>query len=124
LTTDGYWNDSTSSTFGLGGDDGDGHRGTLADIANYYYRTDLRTHLPNNVPASTSDPADWQHTVTFALSIGLKGTLEPTNPPPAGNAAIWPNPMQREDATRIDDLWHAAVNGHGKFVAASDPKAF
>src|SRR5690606_6200519 len=124
LTTDGYWNDSTSSTFGLGDDDGDGHSVTLADVANYYYRTDLRGGLANNVPPSTPDPATWQHMVTFGISIGLSGTLPITNPPPAKNAAIWPDPMDREDMERIDDLWHASVNGHGTFVSASNPSEF
>lgn len=124
LTTDGYWNDNTSSKFGLTDDDGDGHSVTLADIANYYYRTDLRANLTNNVPPSSPDPATWQHMVTFGISIGLSGTLTVTDPPPASNAAIWPNPMTAENETRIDDLWHAAVNGHGSFVPASNPTEF
>jgi type IV pilus assembly protein PilY1 len=32
--------------------------------------------------------------------------------------------LPAENATRIDDLWHAAVNGHGNFVVASDPVSF
>ena len=122
LTTDGFWNDSTALT--MGDSDGDGHSVTLADVANYYYVTDLRTNLNNKVPVSPSDPATWQHMVTFSVSIGLSGTLPITDPPPAKNAAIWPDPMDAEDEERIDDLWHAAVNTNGEFVTANDPAAF
>lgn len=122
LTTDGYWNDDGSGTT-TGDQDGDGHSVTLADIAMRYYNADLRD-LTNNVRTTTSDPANWQHMVTFSISIGLSGTLPITDPPPASNAAIWPDPMDAEDEERIDDLWHAAVNGHGKFVAANNPTQF
>lgn len=124
LTTDGYWNDEADVTFGLADEDGDGHQVTLADIAAHYYQTDLRGDLDNNVPESSSDRADWQHMVTFGISIGLHGTLAVTNPPPASNAAIWPDPMDAENAERIDDLWHAAVNGHGSFIAAANAEDF
>ena len=124
LTTDGYWNDSSTSTFGMGDEDLDGHSVTLADVAYNYYKNDLRGDLVNNVPPSTEDPATWQHMVTFSLSIGLQGSLAITDPPPAPNDASWPDPMDKEDKERIDDLWHAAVNGHGTFVAASNPTEF
>ena len=45
LTTDGYWNDSTTNKFGMGDEDKDGHSVTLADIAMHYYQTDLRDDL-------------------------------------------------------------------------------
>jgi len=122
LTTDGYWNDSNPS--GIGDSDGDGRSPTLADVAHYYYQNDLRGNLLNNVPTSNADPANWQHMVTFGLSIGLRGNMTVTDPPPAPNSPLWTNPMDREDADRIDDLWHAAVNSRGRFVAASDPQAF
>ena len=124
LTTDGYWNDSTWSKFGLGDEDGDKNQVTLADIAHYYYNTDLRKDLDNLVPTSAADDAEWQHMVTFGLSIGLNGNMTVTNPPPAPNSSKWTNPMDSEDEDRIDDLWHAAVNGHGTFVAASNPTEF
>lgn len=99
---------------------------TLADIANYYWKRDLRT-LDNNVPISAADPAFWQHMTTFGLAIGQSGILSPdaddltqvTN-----GSKSWPDPIPTENASRIDDLWHAAVNGHGKFVAATDPTKF
>ena len=122
LTTDGYWNDSGAGTITTD-EDGDGHSPTLADVAMHYYKTDLR-NLTNNVPTSTKDSANWQHMSTFSVSIGLKGNMTITDPPPASNSSSWTNPMDAEDEDRIDDLWHAAVNGHGEFVAASNPTEF
>lgn len=122
LTTDGYWNDNNAGTT-TGDQDGDGHSVTLADVAMRYYRTDLR-NLTNNVPTSTKDSANWQHMSTFSVSIGLKGNMTITDPPPASNSPLWTDPMDAEDQDRIDDLWHAAVNGHGEFVAASNPTEF
>lgn len=124
LTTDGYWNDGEDEKFGLVDEDGDGHSVTLADVAAHYYDTDLRGDLDDHVPGSASDTADWQHMVTFGVSIGLGGTLPITDPPPASDATIWPDPMDDENAERIDDLWHAAVNGHGKFIAAANADQF
>ena len=81
----------------------------------------------NIVPSSATDPAFWQHMVTFGISIGLQGTLDvaATNARvSAGQSVAWPNPMDGEDLDRIDDLFHASVNGHGTFVAASNPGEF
>jgi type IV pilus assembly protein PilY1 len=36
----------------------------------------------------------------------------------------WGDPIDTKDADRIDDLWHASVNGHGNFVAAKNPGEF
>lgn len=146
LTTDGYWNsnsgfdstairkysDNTTAGDGSGNVDmgtgypfqdsnrGDGYSQTLADVAYYYWKNDLRPDMDAPVRSSTDDPADWQHMVTFGVSIGQQGTLNPNNPKPA----VWPDPTRREDATRIDDLWHASVNGHGQFVVASNTEKF
>src|SRR5207342_1730175 len=83
--------------------------------------------LDNNVPKTDADPAFWQHMVTFGVSIGLKGRLDPA----AGDLTSitngskrWGDPTDAEDADRIDDLWHASVNGHGSFVTARDPQEF
>ena len=86
LTTDGYWNSDSGYTAVGNADvktnkdvDGnapqypDTYTDTLADVAYQYWRTDLRTTMANNVLTSTSDPADWQHMVTFGVSIGLRG---------------------------------------------------
>jgi type IV pilus assembly protein PilY1 len=99
---------------------------TLADVAMRYWKRDLRTTLENNVPKSFADKAFWQHMVTFGVSIGLQGNLNPkTDLGGLTNGSLsWPNPNDAEDADRIDDLWHASVNGHGNFVAASNPTEF
>lgn len=94
---------------------------TLADIAMYYWKRDLRPDLPNTVP---SNPAFWQHMVTFGISIGLRGTMDvdSTKERVKNNLAVaWPNPNDNEDSERIDDLFHAAVNGRGAFVSAGNP---
>ncbi|MFT4257215.1 MAG: PilC/PilY family type IV pilus protein [Pseudoxanthomonas sp.] len=168
LTTDGFWNDSYSnSTIGnsdnadgttwtsssgtkLGYTAADPYKGglasdstsTLADVANYYWKNDLRTDLANNVPTSstlssnsTPDLAFWQHMVTFTIGLGLSGTVnedsvyEVLNQGYAtytsGTSTVtgWPTPTSNSTTT-IDDLLHAAVNGHGTYVAANDPDSF
>jgi type IV pilus assembly protein PilY1 len=142
LTTDGYWNGTGSSVGNADNSAGsaitgpkgasyqytpaspyrDGYSNTLADVAMYYWKTDLRT-LTNNVPTTDADPAFWQHMVTFGISIGLKTSKGwssvgdvPANP-------AWPEPGD-DKAANIDDLLHAAVNGRGAFVSASNPKEF
>ncbi|WP_156924813.1 PilC/PilY family type IV pilus protein [Pseudoxanthomonas sp. J35] len=148
LTTDGYWNDNTNYTAVNEQDNnagptitGPGNQSytyaavapyassdsnTLADVAMRYWKNDLRTDLPNQVPTTSSNPAFWQHMVTFGISIGLKGEVDPNGPRPGtpGGPARWPNPNDAEDLHRIDDLYHAAVNGRGTFLAASNPDEF
>ena len=148
LTTDGYWNNFSGYT-NVGEQDntagsaitnevGDSYTytavapyrsadsNTLADVAMRYWKSDLRSDLKNVVPTSTNNPAFWQHMVTFGISIGLQGNIKPTDPLPglAGGAAGWPNPNDAENEDRIDDLYHAAVNGRGEFLAASKPEEF
>lgn len=146
LTTDGYWNsnqaDSSGARSNNDGNNGstitgpngasyrylaewpyeDSRSGTLADVAMYYWKNDLRagaSGLKNDVPTSAGNPAFWQHMTTFGISIGLEGSL-PTDTLPAS----WTNPTDDEDDHRIDDLWHAAVNSRGKFIVASDADTF
>ncbi len=151
LTTDGFWNsgnpgttygnsDATADTtaeqktrpdgapylYPAGLPFADSWSDTLADIAMHYWKTDLRTDLDNIVPVSASNPGFWQHMVTFGISIGLKGTLDPKTDLAdlISGAKTWPNPMDGEDLDRIDDLFHASVNGRGSFVAAGNPDEF
>lgn len=153
LTTDGYWNDidtptvhkidgsnignqdnvnSGYSTRAIGAWDGNvsGASNTLADVAMYYYKTDLRPDMPNAVPTTDKDKAEHQHMVTFTLGLGLDGTLDyvPNYETAttgdfadikAGNKT-WPKPEANEP-TALDDLWHAAVNGRGTYFSAKDP---
>ncbi|WP_447940291.1 pilus assembly protein [Pseudoxanthomonas mexicana] len=99
---------------------------TLADVAMRYWKNDLRTDLPNNVRTSSANPAFWQHMVTFAISIGAAGTLNPEADLPAltSGGLSWPNPSANLTPETIDDLWHASVNGRGSFVLANDPNEF
>lgn len=102
---------------------------TLADVAMYYWKHDLVPGLENNVPSSAADPAFWQHMVTFGVSIGADGTLNPTTDLPAlvNGSKKWPKPTFSSgggDATDIDDLWHATVNSRGSFVVATNAQAF
>jgi type IV pilus assembly protein PilY1 len=117
---------------------------TLADVAMYYYKNDLRTSgafARNNVPVSGKYIAPHQHMVTFTMGLGLDGLMtyrddyETTN---AGDffkiktgatnclwttgTCNWPIPVE-DTPTAIDDLWHAAVNGRGKYFSARAPIA-
>jgi type IV pilus assembly protein PilY1 len=150
LTTDGYWNDYSryGSNERVGNQDGsagstitgpnnddytyspsrpytDSVSNSLADVAMYYWKNDLSS-LSNIVPTTVANPAFWQHMVTFGISIGLRGTLDPDSDlPKLRNGTLdWPDPTDSENAERIDDLWHAAVNGHGTFLSASNPTDF
>lgn len=148
LTTDGYWNDSPDLSH-IGNSDNtngpvhdsalpnrsdggytaarpyrDDHSNTLADIAMHYWKNDLRADLDNNVPGVTGD-AFWQHMVTFGLSIGVQGSLDPNSDLPSltSGARSWPDPTTN-DRHKIDDLWHATVNSRGAFTAARNPDEF
>lgn len=131
LTTDGYWSDALALPL-IGNSDGtearpyrDTHSNTLADIAMHYYKRDLRTGIADNVPTSARDSANWQHMVTFGLSLGVSGTLDPATDLPdlTSGTKSWPNPALSSPA-KLDDLWHATLNGRGAFVNASDPQQF
>ncbi len=146
LTTDGYWNGpGGSSTFAaayrVGNADGtnslpnytasrpymDGVEDSLADVAMHFWKNDLRPSVPNNISATSNNPATWQHMVTFGVSIGLQGTVPPTAATLAeirAGTMNWSNPITNGAGPRIDDLWHAAVNSRGEFVVASDAQAF
>lgn len=149
LTTDGFWNNFSnyptpvneqdavagtaianpiggSYTYMPGSPYVSAYSNTLADVAMRYWKEDLRPTLPNVVPTSAQDPGFWQHMVTFGISIGLRGSLDPAVDLPSLEAGTlsWPNPNDAEDADRIDDLWHAAVNSRGEFIAAGNPDEF
>lgn len=143
---------------------------TLADVAAYYYATDLRTTalgnctgpiIPpatvatdlcaNTVPTTTEDTADWQHMVSFTLGLGVRGRMVfspsyltdttgdytyikgPNSVQATGSTCSWRDvltvtngscnwPVPGADKPEnSDDLWHAAVNGHGTYFSATDP---
>ena len=170
LTTDGYWTDPVAAygpykennTTEVGDQDGVAgtarpyydalaKSNTLADVAQYYYKTDLRpvsgslggltpdnTRVDvstNNVPSAGSDSASWQHMTTFTLGLGVPGTLVNYNEDYLTGASSdynailqgsknWPDPTcgtNTCDKAKLDDLWHAAVNGRGQYLSASNP---
>jgi type IV pilus assembly protein PilY1 len=161
LMTDGYWsggsaneartapirenNDGTGGPT-IAGPDGesftykaispfaDDYENTLADVAMYYWKNDLRPDLDNKVPTSTIDPAFWQHVVTYGVGLGVSGSVNADaawNAITSGASINWPytDPEQTNCsgmlcAARLDDLLHASINGRGGFFSASDPESF
>lgn len=134
MMTDGYYNDTTSpNVANADGDNGapfaDTYWNTLADVAMYYYENDLANNLANKVKEiSTYDNATWQHMSTYSVAFGVTGTLNPDLYPASNNFKnavgaypVWPNPTL-DSPQKIDDLWHASVNGRGSFLSAGDPQ--
>jgi type IV pilus assembly protein PilY1 len=79
-----------------------------------YWVTDLRPSMDNNVPVSQEDPATWQHMDTYG--IALTAGTSTTQP------SAWQDPTSYANLggpVAIDDLWHAALSGHGQFMLAT-----
>ncbi len=110
---------------------------TLADVAMKYWKNDIQTGMVNDVPVNSQDGAFWQHMVTFTVGLGVVPTLvekymqnHPTVSEQAAQQTVfqqiqngttqWPDPFS-SNAAKIDDLWHAAVDGHGTFASARNP---
>lgn len=121
-----------------------GSSDSLSDVAMYYYKTDLRTSelgncagalgadiCANDVGTVGEDNANWQHMSTYTLSLGVSGTLKYDPDYLTQNSGDyrdvvtgsknWPVPSSDAGAVNIDDLWHAAVNGRGRYFSATDP---
>ncbi len=127
----------------------DDHADTLADVAMYYYKRDL-SPLPNKVPAPAIFPGESkddnpaQHLVTYTVAFGLSGHIPiidstPCYPgnredsveaqrwpeictnPDTDQGSGWPEPIKNKDT--IDDMLHAAWNGRGQFLSATNPQA-
>jgi len=115
----GFDGDSTESVDG--GNYEDSYSVTLADVAMHYYETDL-SPLANRVPTQEDvDEADHQHLVNYTIGFGITGNLDPANDDPvAGGANFWPDPTDAQDEDRVDDLWHAAYNSRGQYLAAQN----
>ena len=90
------------------------------------------------------------HMTTYTLGLGVDGIMKydpryNRNPAPGtdfynlinrvatgcpwnnGNAYVWPSPATHDTSfttyqSRVDDLWHAAVNGRGKYFSAAEPE--
>ena len=143
LMSDGFWNggdpdisnadvdggdgntqfDGNAAQSNDGGNYADSYKETLADVAMYFYETDLRPLLDDEVPTqATIDEAAHQHLVTYTIAFGLKGTLDSATTDPLAVGFSWPEP-KANDLTTVDDMWHAAYNSRGKFLSAGDPQA-
>ena len=137
MMTDGYWNQSFSSVGNAdgavntdqingfdGGEFADNVSNTVADTAMYFYERDLNPDLENMVSISAKDTATHQHMVTYTISYGLAGVYNPLDYPncPGTNCPAWPDPLTTatENKENITDLWHAAVNGRGAFMEATN----
>jgi len=118
----------------------DAYSNTLADIAYYYWSRDLRTSVANRVVPTTRDPAFWQHMTTYTIGLGVAPDRVKQTPTP-GYVDVWtalateknanpstalaPNPGWPDaNSYQIDDLVHAAVNGHGGTATAGNPDEF
>ena len=136
LFTDGYYNGTSDPGVGnedgnadtdydhgdLGAGLGDSYSETLADVAMRYYEDDLNDDLEDNLSVSLEDPATHQHMVTYTVAFGVTGDLNTelyADCPVGACPASWPDP-EGSNSGRIDDMFHAAVNGRGAFIAASN----
>ena len=110
-------------------------RGSLADYAMDGWKNDLRLDLNNQVPSYEGNPSFWQNVTTYTLGFGVEGTLPyPDSLQKIINGELsWPARREPGEAfakvepgkpTAIDDLWHAAVNGHGKYVNVRNSAGF
>lgn len=131
LTTDGYYNDNSTVYATAGNADGtkgrpyaDTQSVTLADIAMYYYDTDLQPDIDDNVPTTPEDGNNRQHMNTFGVSFGLTGSLNTATDLARLTSGEISWPSISTDAGKLDDLWHATINGRGQFVNAADPQEF
>ncbi len=111
---------------------------TLADMAMYYYSTNLRTDLQKGrVPVDQNDlapDADKNtnlHMNTYGLVLGLSGWMFANsaypneNADPYTNAPNWNMNDSRNMArnpSAIDELWHATINGRGTMLRADSPE--
>ncbi len=150
--TDGYSAITTSSGVGnadgsAGAPYQDSYSNTLADIAYKYFSTPLRTGAgfplgamypqsactdPSTTPPAWLDCNTNLHMNTYGIMLGGIGqdifgvndggitrtTLADahTNPP------TWQDANATRNATQIDDLYHATVNGYGEMFRATSPQ--
>lgn len=140
LFTDGFSNQNGPARSNATGDGGmgipfsDNNANTLADIAAYYYNTNLRPDLqaggvpvPEACPSSdpTLDCNSNPHMNFYGVTLGARGNL--FNPDveqnPYTTSAIysnWPS-RQNDNPSTVDDIWHATVNTRGDFINAKTP---
>lgn len=138
IITDGFANDGAvapplydSATYGNVAPYTTTAGSSLADKALAHYTIRLRSaggsplsagKVPIGDAATTNPDLNPNlHVNTYALTLGMKGTLWPGAPDPFVTAPVWPAPVSNT-ATMIDDLWHATINGRGKMYLATTPE--
>ena len=153
LITDGFWNGSDPHITGNADSDGvqtltgsgaslfdQGQFGgcgnnsrdcnrSLADVAMYYYESDLHPTLDDDVPVTDRDvqqaasdafPNDkmHQHMSTFVIAFGLEDSLGDL-PEDITQSFDWGYPDTSEG--KNNDLRHTALNGRGALLNAKNP---
>jgi type IV pilus assembly protein PilY1 len=141
VLTDGFANASgptvagyNKTTWGNGAPYTQIFANSLADIALYYYTTNLQPTMPTGLvpfdPSNTRPDTDRNpnlHLNTYGLTLGVNGTIFGVNQQQTDNPytypPAWPNPSQNRNPTAVDDLWHATINGRGQSFIATDVTA-
>ncbi len=139
---------------------GSGVSNSLADIAEYFFDTDLRNPsdantrcvgsvagqnvCDNNVAFEFPPPnlpverVQNQRMTTYTVGLGLAGLLSYRSDYDTATTGDfysikqgtkpWPNPQtsganvdSNTVVERVDDLWHTAVNGRGRYYSAGNP---
>ena len=126
-----------------------GSENSLADVAQYYYKTDLRPVMTNDAPRAASGrrqrargrqgvaPAhdDVQHRARRVGHAELPPRLSRPSTVTgdfaeirtgAKNWPLWPDPLldysnpdNYDNPKSIDDFWHTAVDGRGRYFSAT-----
>ena len=111
---------------------------SMADVAKYYADTDIRnSSLKNCSGANGKDvcgsDSSKQNMSTFTIGLGINGTLIYSNEYKTATSGDfyditqgtknWPSSCPSDYCPeRVDDLWHAAVNGNGTYFSAQNPE--
>jgi Tfp pilus tip-associated adhesin PilY1 len=136
IISDGAWDGGAAGEKNVDGDNGppyaDDFSNTLADTAMYYYENDLAPAVPDEVPTNFYDKATWQHMVTYGVTFGVNGHLNPDEydlyniDPEKRKIPKWEyDPKGADDdalKAKIDDIYHATINGRGKYLSAKTPQ--
>ncbi|MDR0770295.1 MAG: hypothetical protein LBE75_03740 [Burkholderiales bacterium] len=121
---------------------------TVADIALRYWKTALGGNarsIPGDntspymcntrdVRPTKDDPATWPHLNFYGVGFGIRGVLPSGDPADTLKKIIartsgfdWPRPVNvgasetLNNIAKVDDLWHASVNGFGRYLSTSSP---
>lgn len=108
------------------------YKRTLADLALYLYSAQLRSSslAAGKVPTSAADPNPNLHFNFHGVTLGVQGEVWPKHMlddgmPNSPANVTWPDPgpasgPQLQGRQRIDDIWHASINGRGRMLLATN----